>query len=178
MKLHKDCLIEKVLSKDATRHAITETYLDTENGSGSLIATNGKALAVIPVELEEGDVAGYVVTEGIKQARKADKRAEFPSMKLNGNLKLSNGVEMPRSTLPTGTEFPKWRQVIPKDEGYAVEFAFDAKLLYELAQAMGSDGVVIRYKADREPLLVRPTALAGCTPCIGAKGVLMPVRIL
>ena len=178
MKLHKDCLIEKVLCKDATRHAITETYLDTENGCGSLIATNGKSIAVIPVELEEGDVAGYVATEGIKQARKADKRASFPSLKLNGTLKLSNGVEMPRTTLPTGTQFPQWRQVIPKDEGYTVEFAFDAKLLYELAQAMGSDGVVIRYKADRKPLLVRPTPLAGCTPCLGSKGVLMPIRIL
>ena len=176
MKLHKDCLIEKVLSKDATRHGIAETYLDTENGSANLIATNGKALAVIPVELEEGDVAGYVATEGIKQARKADKRAEFPSMKLNGNLKLSNGVEMPRTTLPAGTEFPKWRQVMPKDEGYNVEFAFDAKLLYELAQAMGSDTVVLKYKAFGLPLLVRPNGVYGTSPCVEARGVLMPIR--
>ena len=176
MKLHKDCLIEKVLCKDATRHAITETYLDTENGCGSLIATNGKSLAVIPVELDEGDVAGYVATEGIKQARKADKRASFPSLKLNGTLKLSNGVEMPRTTLPTGTEFPKWRQVIPKDEGYAVEFAFDAKLLYELAQAMGSDRLVIKYKSFGLPLLVRPNAVYGSSPCVEARGVLMPIR--
>jgi DNA polymerase III sliding clamp (beta) subunit (PCNA family) len=179
MKIHKDCLVEKIASRDCTRLSIAESYLDIEDGVGQVITTNGHALACIPVELEEGDVAGHISAEGLKQARKVDKRATHASLHLNGNLKLDNGVEMPRSTLKGGHEFPNWRQVLPSNDGYTVSFALNAKLLYELAQSMGAEGVVLSFKADRAPILVRPTSLAnnGHPACPEAKGVIMPLRI-
>ena len=65
MKISKDCKIELVASKDATRFALVNPYLD----GNQLVATDGKRLVAIPVELDVHDTNGPVECEVLKQSR-------------------------------------------------------------------------------------------------------------
>lgn len=65
---------------------------------------------------------------------------------------------------------------MPKEEGKTV-LALDARLLYELAQALGTEGVVLTFDADSH-ITVRATATKGVQPeSVEARGVIMPIRI-
>ena len=174
MKLPKDCLLEKICSKDATRTTLAAPYLDIDaERFAHVIATNGAAMAKVPVEITPEDVAGYVPVGALKEARKLAKREDESALALNGTAQTSNGATFPRESKET---FPNWRQVWPKAEG-KIQLSFDARLLYELAQAMGTEGVTLTFDAG-EPIAVRPTPTKGCTPAsFGARGVIMPVRI-
>lgn len=183
MKLHKSCKIESITSHDETRYAICESYLSIKDGAATLVATNGKAMAMLPVLLDEGDVSGYVSENALKLARKQDKRSDFATVYLNGVAKLSDGSTMPREGTAKDATFPKWEQVFPKDESLHTQtIALDAKLLWELAQAMGTQGVVLRVKDGVSAILVSPTATShhkwNKPACDGAKGILMPVRVV
>ena len=48
--------LEKMVSKNPLRSSMNHCYLDTKKGN--LVATNGKALVIIPVEIEDGDTSG------------------------------------------------------------------------------------------------------------------------
>ena len=182
MKINKACKIEIIASGDASRYAIGEPYLEIKDGKGTLVSTNGKALAHIPVEIRADDVAGYVSGDCLAAARRQAKRSDAAEVGLNGCASLPDGSTMPRVGIAKDAQFPNWRQVIPKDaDGYTVEIALDARMLWELAQAMGTVGVKIRSKPDGlSPLLISPTT-AGTHgehkfACADAAGVLMPVR--
>lgn len=174
MKLPKDCLLEKICSKDATRPAISAPYLDVDaERSAHVIATNGAAMAKIPVSIDPLDVAGYVPVGALKEARKLAKKDNESALALNGTAQTTNGATFPRESAET---FPNWRQVWPKLEG-KIQVSFDARLLYELAQAMGTEGVILTFDAGA-PISVRPSATSACTPAsLGARGVIMPIRI-
>jgi hypothetical protein len=173
MKLPKNCLVEKVASQDATRAAITLPYLDIDaERTAHIISTNGAAMVKLPVEITPEDVAGYVPTAALKEGRKLAKRADSVDLVCNGSAKLLNGATYPRESRET---FPNWRQVWPKEEG-KITLALDAALLYELAQAMGTEGVVLTFNPG-EPILVRATATKGVHPASReARGVIMPIR--
>jgi len=113
-----------------------------------LVATDGLRCVVIPVELGEKDVAGYVSGDVLKAARKLAKN-RTATVELNGSATLPNGATLPRSGDAEGGQFPNWKQVIPKED-YPHRIAFNAKFLYE----SGSWGAVA-----------------------GAKAVLMPIRL-
>jgi hypothetical protein len=174
MKLPKNCLVEKVASQDATRAAITLPYLDIDaERSAHIISTNGAAMVKLPVEITAEDVAGYVPTAALKEGRKLAKKFDSVDLVCNGSAKLLNGATYPRESRET---FPNWRQVWPKEEG-KITLALDAALLYELAQAMGTEGVVLTFDADK-PISVRATATKACKPAsFDAMGVIMPIRI-
>lgn len=183
MKIHKACKVEAIASDDARRYAICEAHLTVKDGAGTLVSTNGAAMAIIPVLLDEGDVSGYVSENALKLARKQDKQSDFATVYLNSVAKLSDGSTMPREGTAKDATFPKWEQGVPKDESLHVQtIAFDAKLLWELAQAMGTQGVILRVKDGVSAILVSPTATShqgwGKPACDSAKGVLMPIRIL
>jgi hypothetical protein len=174
MKLPKNCLVEKVASQDATRPAITLPYLDIDTDrKAHLIATNGAAMVKLPVEIAPEDAAGYVPTLALKEGRKLTKRTDSIDLVCNGSAKLLNGATYPRESPYT---FPNWRAVWPKEEG-KITLALDAALLYELAQAMGTEGVVLSFNPDG-PIAVRGTATKDVRPASPeARGVLMPIRI-
>jgi hypothetical protein len=174
MKLPKNCLVEKVASQDATRAAITLPYLDIDaERTAHIISTNGAAMVKLPVEITAEDVAGYVPTVALKEGRKLAKRTDSVELVCNGSAKLLNGATYPRESRET---FPNWRQVWPKEEG-KITLALDAALLYELAQAMGTEGVVLTFNPG-EPISVRATATKGVHPASSeARGVIMPIRI-
>jgi hypothetical protein len=174
MKLPKNCLVEKVASQDATRAAITLPYLDIDaERMAHIISTNGAAMVKLPVEITAEDAAGYVPTAALKEGRKLAKKFDSVELVCNGSAKLLNGATYPRESRET---FPNWRQVWPKEEG-KITLALDAALLYELAQAMGTEGVVLTFDTDT-PISVRATATKACKPAsFDAMGVIMPIRI-
>jgi len=104
-------------------------------------------------------------------------------LEANGVVTMLNGATMPREGLARNEKFPNWRQVMPSADGYNFTVALDAKLLWELAQAMGTQGVLLNLQtADaNKPILVGPHKCgtfgdAVGFACEGAKGVLMPVQ--
>lgn len=180
MKIHKDCKVELTASKDAHRPAIGEPYLDVKDGAGFLVSTNGKAMAIVPVEVTDKDASGFLSGECLKAGRKLTRQDVV--LEANGVATLTNGATMPREGVGRNEKFPNWRQVVPAPDGYNFTVALDAKLLWELAQAMGTQGVLLNLQtADaNKPILVGPHKCgifgdAVGFACEGAKGVLMPV---
>jgi len=183
MKTQKACRIELAASQDASRVAISEPYLDIKDGIAHLIATDGKILAILPVTVEPADVAGYVSGDVLKAARKTAARDGTVYAELNGVAKLPGGISMPREGSANAQQFPNWRQVVPSTPDVpAFVVALDAKRLWMLAQAMGTQGVTLTFTEARKPIFVTP-ANAGrysdavAPACMEARGVLMPIAL-
>lgn len=180
MKLHKEIKIEKACSKDKYRQAIREPYLEVSSGSGMLVATNGRVIAVVPVECHDGDTTGCVPLECLADARK------------NGFVLLNesatvNGTSFRREEKGT---FPNWKAVIPNyKDRKTIKLGIDSTLLRSLADAIGTEGVVLEIPVGlngdgsedsevTDSVIVRPIKTGGCTPYqMDAMGVIMPIRI-
>jgi len=187
MKLHKDIKIESVCSKDKARYAISEPYLDITDGNGTLVSTNGKALAVVPVDINEHDVAGYVCADGLKAARKAASKRGDAELTANGDIRLANGLAMPRTGNAGECNYPNWKAVIPDFTGkQTVSIAIDAAMLMDLAKAIGTQGVKLTFAVDDTgkpagtAIKVTPTSagvFGSVKPaCDNAHGIIMPIR--
>lgn len=156
MKIPRNCLIEQCVIRQAGRLAIDHLYLDIETADGRrlgrLVATDGKALAVIFVEVDDGDVPGLVSTRALIAARElVGTRA---TVELHcGVLRLvtADGVSYPR---PEG-DYPKWRELIPS-RAATTEITLDARVLSRLAAAMGTHAVRLTLGNPRQPLRVMP----------------------
>jgi len=181
MKLNKKIKIEAIASNDQTRHVITAPFLEVENGKGNLIATNGQGLVIVPVELSKNDVSGHVSIQALKASRK-EKNLE-PSLEcLEETIDLQDGSSFPRIVLG---EFPNWRRVIPDQEGKTLRrVALNAEMLFAIASAMGTKGVVLEFDAgnfDQAPIKVIPTSSGKHNEekpaCYDAFGVIMPIRM-
>lgn len=184
MKIHKNIKIELACSKDATRRAISEPYLSIAGSEANLVATDGKIMAMIPVELSERDAEGFVSGACLAVARKALPRGgEVAEITVNGQAVTSTGISMPRAGNAGDSQFPNWRQVVPSDDATPlVTIGVDAKLLWQLAQAMGCQSVAIAIKDPCSPFVVTPTPVgrhsdAAQPVCMGARGLIMPVAL-
>ena len=174
MKILKDCKIELAASQDASRAAIGSAYLEIKDGKGTLIATDGRILAYLPVETTPEDLPGYIDTPALQAARKTrlleiDCKAD--------TLAVATGPSFPRQTEFT---FPNWRQVVPTEaqQPAAMTIGIDAKRLWLLAQAMGAQCVRLAIAAPDKPVLVYPNNLDGKRCATDdARGVLMPIRL-
>lgn len=189
----------KIASEDPSRFILTHVQFDVENKVA--VVTDGMRIVVLPVTPEEGDVTGIVPAEAVEEAQRLHKKKgrhlrNDPIALSNGNIKLENGATFER---PAG-EYPNWKQVVPRlamlesklektdEDRVAIESeanqmggtSLNARLLYEMAQAMGTDHVTIRLPKHSEngvdnlsPILVTP----GSGGVKGAFGVLMPMRM-
>ena len=170
MKINKNCKIELVASKDKTRHALINPYLQ----GSKLIATDGKKLVAIPVEREDGDSDGPIDCSAFKLSRKTS--SEFSKISANGCLKVQTKdgeITMPRKNLD-GYSFPQWQKVLPNPDRGGIKIGLNAKFLYEIAQALGGDRVVIEILDADSPIIVKGSDDHYIE---GSIGVLMPVRI-
>jgi hypothetical protein len=186
MKFDRDYKPELIVSKDAARWALNFVELDKDERR--MVATDGQRLVALPVEPEEHDTSGPIDAKTISEARKLAKsvKADKAEISCNGALKLPNGATTPRPERH-GTAFPPWRQVVPAPQKPVI--ALNAKLLKELAEAIGQDDYVIALAFDPEdpegPIRVYNTGKAGrlgkgVPVCDGEKdpiAVLMPCRI-
>lgn len=182
VKIHKDIKPESACTKDVQRASILEPYLDICEGKGNIIATDGKIMAVVPVEVGEGDTSGYLSGDALKAARKCAGRCEAATLEANSNVSLPSGVTMPRNGKVDGDyQFPNWRAVMPDEKnGYKFAVAIDARRLWALAQAMGTQGVALLMKSPDEPVIVRPQYCGKHSDAkppanMDARGVIMPV---
>jgi DNA polymerase III sliding clamp (beta) subunit (PCNA family) len=174
MKIPKQCKIEKAASKDATREILNHICIDTQDGKTNAVATDGRMMAIVPVELCEDDDAAtqrLLPIKALTEARKQARQAKESTIGLNGAVKMLDGTTFAAPNLGD-LNFPNYRQVIPKrDKAECVTVRFNTKALYELAQAIGAVGdvVTLQIAKDGEPLVIEEDTT-------GAKGVLMPVR--
>jgi hypothetical protein len=171
MKIHTDCQIEKVVSKDKTRLPLSKPYLR----NGAIWASDGKAMVRLPVETEAGDVDGYLSPEALKAARKT----KDGTIHANGSLALSNGQVFPRPQVDELGKFPDcepiWNNGIAQPNTLSV--AFDVGLLKNIADAFGTEAVRLELTDALTVIRVFPVANVGCTiPNEEARGLLMPIR--
>ena len=179
MKLEKSQKIELCASKDFTRKHLTAVHLDAEKQR--LVATNGHSMAVVPVALDKGDTTGPIMPQALKEARKLASKDVPVSLKANGQIELSNGATQPR---PDVGEFVPYEVVLETSRSEnPFEVSFDAKLLWDLAQAIGAGGrdanasqVICTFHGDNDPIKVRLARDIGCSED-QPFGVLMPARV-
>ena len=169
MKIKKECKIELVASKDKTRLALNNPYLQGSN----LIATDGHRLVAIPVEREDGDSDGFIDCSAFKLARKTS--SEFSKISANGCLKVhtkDGEITMQRSF--KDINFPQWQKVLPNADRKGIKIGLNAEYLYQMAEALGTKKVTIEILDADSPIIVKG---ANQNYIEGSIGVLMPVRI-
>jgi DNA polymerase III sliding clamp (beta) subunit (PCNA family) len=180
MKIHAKIKIEAACEDEkGTRDVLKNPYLEVHRDGerANLVATNGKILAVIPVEPEPGDTSGHVPVDALKTARKGAKGDV--SIGCNGAVTLPGGVTMLR---PDEGEYPEWRQVLPdQNRELKIRIGLNISLLKDLADAMGTEGLILEIADADQPVTVRPTGTGDygnsnrpANP--DAYGVIMPMR--
>lgn len=152
-------------ARKGARPYLTAPYLDV--AKARLIATNGHALVLHPVGIDEGDTSGHVPLEALKAARA--KRADGV-ISLNGNA-TAGGVQYPRPDLG---QYPDVDRVIPAKPDTPPTVIFDAELLLKLAQAMTDRKAIVRVWVGKEP--GDALYIEAMHAPEGVVGVLMPCR--
>ena len=172
MKFKNECMIEKVTDgPKGYRPQLQNVYFDADKQK--LIATDGKHMAVIPCEKEDGDTSGFISPEAIKEYRKQSKKS-LVSLIANGQQKIGP-FSLERPTTETHGQYPNWEAVIPKEDAekpVTFEVGLNASLLLQIAQALGSaDNVIhLKFRGPLDVIVVEESNNKGV-------GYLMPVRV-
>ena len=175
MKLPKNCLIERVTLTDETRPILAHPYLDVERKT--LVATDGRALVALPVEIDPGDTSGPITIDALAAARKVGRKGELATILAGTGQKLTNQATYPRAN---DINYPNWTQVMPRNPG-KIRIVFNAHLLFDITKAMGCTDVILEFDDATSPIKVTPGNSKSCWPispsCSGAVGVLMPIQL-
>lgn len=176
--------IENMVSDGTGRLVLSELRLERDSAAmGRLIASDGKALAIVPVDLDADDAAGPVSVDVMKHARKDVPkrfRDHTSAVRLNGNAKIMSKdgtIEMPRTAIDPPNSYPNLDTVIPKQDTLPYTLAIDAEVLFRLADALrgefdfGAHIVTLKFKLN-EKGVVDSAILA--TNGTDATGVIMP----
>ena len=164
MKLPKG-KVERCVSDDPSRLAFTECHLIVRNKAefqqGDLVATDGKILAIVPVDLHPDDTAGQVSLDAIALARKTEKAWKHASPSVASSMLRLNGeaiITEPRTGAETKTpralhpelSYPDVDAVTPDpaDEKFTHVVYLNANLLSKLAQAISEDGEIVALFFD------------------------------
>lgn len=142
MKINKSFKIEGITSSEDNREVLKSIYVYKENDDCFAVATNGKALAIVPVEIEDNELNnGNSVTASdlkFQRSNPAIKKQDYVFSFLK----------------PLDGQFPDIKNVFPKTDP-SVNFNVNVKLLKTLCDAMGSEIVSISVFEDK--LLVNST---------------------
>lgn len=181
MKIPSVCKIEACCSTDKSRLVLSAAWLNVEKNE--LVSINGMCMAVVPVETGEHDVTGFVTPESIAMSRKIEGKKGQVQIDCNGALAVIDGPTYKRPQFDDLGTFPRYEQVIPKEEEYKNGFkvAFNVDLLKKIADAIGTSGVVLEFSekdGELRAIRVRPSALnEDKAPSPMAFGILMPMRL-
>lgn len=188
MRLDTNFRLEKACASGPGRYSMESAFLDTEDeGAPKLVATDGRILAVVPLdpeEVEEGETSGPVTVEALREARKPARR--LPNglgarIVANGGLEIGRPQEPVTLPRPEGGEFPRWRAVV-KDNSGGFRVAFNPRILLALAEAIGSpNGLALTFapgkKATTHPIRVDPCGEHARTGADPAFGIIMPITV-
>lgn len=172
-------------SDDECRHSIQNILLDRHDKLGNVaVATDGRKMVVIPLESLEDKEVGRMIP---RKTWANMFRIKIPRASKTGirmfriNKQWINCYEVckqndggnnkPREILydkqPECT-FPNWKNIVPEQGKHLI--AFNAKFLYEIAQAFGDDHVHLSFNDKFS--VIRVTNQSG--DCVAA---LMPLRL-
>ena len=167
MKIERKYKIEKCVSTDSTRANMTNIFVTKR----SAMATDGHKLAVVPVTFESGDTEGWLTPAALAQARKVTPKSMGDVViSLNGAQVLIDGTSIVR---PNEEKPPKTASIlenVQKDRKFKI--GLNVALLKDLADALGSDELVLSFGSPVSAVMVTPLHSKA-----GAMGLLMPLRI-
>jgi hypothetical protein len=173
--IDKKYKLESVVEKGTgSRPSMEQIYLQ----NGMAVATNGHALVFVPCNEYEDSEEGYLNPLTLKDARKQSKL--FGGCRIDLTEKTESPVSSDRVTRDrlnkSSIAFPNVFGVLPLDETVK-SVCFNAKILYELSQAMGNDVVTLEV-----PESVHRAITVRCPDETSDRydnsfGLLMPVRM-
>jgi hypothetical protein len=166
MQIDRSYKIEKCVSADPNRENLGNIFVTKRHA----MATNGTVLAIVPVVSDDVDTSGLMSADALKAARKLTPAREGAiHIGLNGSQQLRDGTKIPR---PKDHKQPRIFHLLRhahKDRQYKI--GLNASMLKTLADALGSEEVVLEFGTSTSAILVTPKQQ---TP--GTLGLIMPIR--
>jgi hypothetical protein len=167
MQIDRSYKLEKCVSTDPNRENLGNIFVTRRHA----MATNGIILALVPIISEAEDTPGLMSADALKAGRKlTPARNGAINIALNGSQQLRDGTRIPR---PTDCKQPRIFHLLRhahKDRQYRI--GINATMLKTLADALGSDEVILDFGTQTSAILVTPKQQ---TP--GTMGLIMPIRI-
>lgn len=167
MQIDRKYKIEKAVSTDTLRENLQNVFVSRRHA----VATDGTILAIVPVHTEQDDEPGWLTPEALKHARKVSvKGQDSLVLRMNGAQFLSDGTVMTR---PDEHKPPKIYHLLRRaHEGRSYRIGVNARYLKDLADALGSEELVLECGKGTEAILVRPIRHEE-----GTIGLIMPIRL-
>lgn len=188
MRMERKYKPERIASKDTGREVLTHLCVDIHNDQTVVAATDGRRLVCVPCEIDSIHEIGLMPVEAVKEARNLKVKrlnrdeVSVPLAKISESFDSRLATRQPfeinkdnvHITIDKPSEtlvYPKWTQVIPTGES-KFTITLNAKLLSELADALGSDGVVtLQFRDPSDVIHVTADKRSG------AFGLLMPCHM-
>lgn len=168
MQIVKEQKIEKAVSTDQLRFAMTGVYYNAEKEE--LIATDGKKLVVLPAKkTNDLETSGLISPVAFTEARKVKGVQHIES---NGDIEYLHKDLGLQKVKHIDATYPNYEQVIPKDDGYEIKIGLNPKMLKDISEALGStESLTLNIKDDLSPIKITGTNKNG------GFAILMPLRI-
>jgi len=167
MQIERKVKIEKCASTDESRPNLNNIYISRRHA----MSTNGRILAIVPVQVQEDDEIGWLSPDALKHARKVSaKGLESIQIVLNGAQILPDGTIMSR---PEGENPPHTFRIL-KDahSNRKYRIGINASYLKDLSDALGNDELILEVGDPNSAILVRPVHSES-----GPIGLIMPIRL-
>lgn len=182
MKFDKKHKVFAAASREDSRYNIGSILFERDDDGARLVATNGRILAVVPVEDADGDVPGMISQDAIREAVKARTNAQPDAQVLLPDEKVAK-VMMKHGGLaehsrPDETSFPEWKAVLPKAKN-PVSITLSARYLRDLADALGvaGDGITLTFDLQNGKIDGGlPVRVDASSPGNHSYGAIMPIE--
>ena len=180
MKIETKYKLSQACSADETRLPLLGAYIDGDKA----IATDGRIMAIVPIERVENELNKKIIPAEIL---KAIEKSKLGVICLNGQATLigSRGGEI--SYPYVDAQYPDYKRVLPAPTD-CDKIALDAALLAKLAKAIGAhddrrDQTIVILEISMETdadgkRKIDPLAHIGvtCARSPDARGLIMPAR--
>jgi len=177
MKIAKIHKLEAACSKDDTRPGITQPFVQGKR----CIATDGKMLASVPIEVEEGEeVEGKKIPlDALKAARKASGKLwpDMPFTFSETHCSILGSASFPLHHVDVSA--PRVAEIVSsKLEKEEATFCvtLDVDLLKRLSEALGTEKVTLCFKDEKSVITALPSGTENRDN--KAFGLLMPIRTI
>lgn len=178
MKLNKKYKLESACAstKSDTLVSIQHPWIPDEGTilDGKAVATDGKILAVVPVNTWSGEKGTRIHRMAIKNGRSDAKGQTSIDLSLNRTTTREN-ITGDVHALPEINRLPNVSPLLPdRTKTPALRIALDLRLLNRLAEAIGSEELILEFQGPKDAVCVSPFKGEGND---GAFGIIMPMNI-